>query len=170
MTTTTKSFCIISLLAASTTSLHAYSGFNDCQRYTGLSNEQQQTYKQSSICVPIANVSGEDLVVTLYKDKAHGDKQVIGEGNVGEFTHLNQVPRGTSYNIVVQTKNNKIIYDSLNGSDAKAVNLVGLICMKSLTAKQAAKTIQVVPKPVKFGPVKCVPWTAIKPKTGTGPD
>lgn len=170
MTMTAKSFYIISLLALSSTSAYAYSGFNDCQRYTGLSDNQQQTYTQSSICVPVANVSGQDLVVTLYNDKTHGDKQIIGEGNVGEFTHLNQVPRGTSYDIVVQTKNNKTIYDSLNGNDPKAINLTGLICMRSLSAKEAAKTIQVVPKPAKFGPIKCIPWTAIKPKTGTGPD
>ncbi len=165
-----KPFYVLSLLAASTSSIYAYGGFNDCQRYTGLSDNQQNSYTQSSICVPVANVSDQELIVTLFNNKNHGDQQTIGEGNVGEFTHISQVPRGTSYDIAIQTKNNKIIYDSRKGKDAKVANLTGLICMKSLSAKEAAKTIKVIPEPAKLGPIKCVPWLDTKPQSGSGAD
>ncbi|MDF1759954.1 MAG: hypothetical protein P1U40_05415 [Coxiellaceae bacterium] len=125
---------------------YAYDGFNDCSRYSGLNDSQRSTYKQSSICVPVANVSGQEISVTLLNSKTQGDTRTINNGNVGEFTHNNQVPRGTAFNIVVKNAKGKVIYDSVKGKDAKAINLMGLMCLKNNDN------------------IKCVPWVAIKPQ------
>ncbi|MDF1795758.1 MAG: hypothetical protein P1U63_04380 [Coxiellaceae bacterium] len=125
---------------------YAYDGFNDCSRYTGLNDSQRSSYKQSSICVPIANVSGQNLAVTLLRSEKQGDTRTIQNGNAGEFTHSTMVPRGTAFDIVVKNAKGKIVYDSLKDGDAKAINLMGLMCLKNKDA------------------VKCVPWVAIKPQ------
>ncbi|MDF1653513.1 MAG: hypothetical protein P1U34_00210 [Coxiellaceae bacterium] len=133
-------------LTALISTSYAYDGFNDCSRYTGFSDDQRSSYKQSSVCVPVANVSGQEISVTLINNKSQGDTRTIKNGNVGEFTHKTQVPRGTAYNIIVKNTKGKIIYDSVKGEDAKAINLMGLLCLKNKDN------------------IKCVPWVAIKPE------
>lgn len=161
-------FIILATCASSQTL--AYDGFNECQRYNNLSNSNRATYQSSTICVPVANTTGQPLIVTLLNSKYSGDKQTIAEGNVGTFTHNEQVKRGTSYNIIIQTQDNKTVYDSVNGKNAKAINLAGLLCMRTLSAAEAKKTIHDTTIKPKLGPIKCIPWVAIKPKRNSAPD
>ncbi len=135
---------ILSSCLLSSTAL-AYDGYNDCSRFTGLNAEQKSSYKTSSICVPIANVSGQDISVTMYNSPKQGDTRVIHDGNVGEFTHNQQVKRGQTYEVIIHDAKGKIVYDSVNGRDADVINLTGLMCEKMKTS------------------VKCIPWLAIKP-------
>ncbi len=153
-----------------TSQTFAYDGFNECQRYNNLTNNDRATYQSSPICVPVGNMSGQALIVTLLNSKNSGDTQTIAEGNVGAFTHNQSVKRGTSYNIIIQTQDKKVIYNSIKGNDAKAINSTGLLCMRTLSTAEAKKTITDTTAKPKLGPIKCIPWVAVKPKRNSAPD
>lgn len=148
--------------------LWAYSGYNACQRFSGLSDEQHSSYQYSPFCIPVVNLTHTPLSVSVNTPNKGSQKKVVVEGNVIVFTGHAPIKRGASFPIRVTTKNNKVIYDS-SKHDQRAINLYGLMCMRSLNPKEADKTIYVKPKKAKFGPLKCIPWIAIRPMKGPAP-